>query len=178
MWNNNNVKQLKTFWESGQTGTSIFTFFAAQNGPKIGHLRPILYTSVKVALMSINARMMEIQRKILNKIFENLNFYSFWRSKNLGLWGLSFTHLQKNLQQTCKSSFKWIQQKLFKKIDENIYIDLFWPYLGPKRAQKFSPHGPFLHTNGNTHNMHVNQVSWSHIKNFLRKWPKPKVKIH
>ena len=36
MWNNTNVKQLKTFWESGQTGTSIFTFFAAQNGLKMG----------------------------------------------------------------------------------------------------------------------------------------------
>ena len=56
MWNNNNVKQLKTFWESGQTGTSILTFFADQNGPKIGHLRPILYTSVKVAPMSIKRK--------------------------------------------------------------------------------------------------------------------------
>ena len=50
----------------------------------------------------------------------------------MGLLCLSFTHLQKSLQWACKSSFKWIKQKRFKKIEENLYIDLFWPYLDPE----------------------------------------------
>ena len=33
--------------------TRIFTYFGAQNGPEIGSMRPILYTSLKVAPMSI-----------------------------------------------------------------------------------------------------------------------------
>ena len=41
-------------------------------------------------------------------------------AQNLGLWGLSFTQLQKLLQWACKSSFKWIWQKHFKKIDVNL----------------------------------------------------------
>ena len=42
----------ENFWESDQT-PEIFTYFGAQNGPEIGPLRPILYTSLKVAPMSI-----------------------------------------------------------------------------------------------------------------------------
>ena len=58
-------------------------------------------------------------------------FWLIWRPK-MGLLCLSFTHLQKSLQWACKSSFKWIKQKRFKKIEENLYIGLFWPYLDPE----------------------------------------------
>ena len=47
-----------------------------------------------------------------NVLLQNIRkpeFLLIWRSKNLGLWGLSFTHLQNYLQWVCKSSFKWIQ---------------------------------------------------------------------
>ena len=48
--------------------------------------------------------------------------------------------------------------KFVKKIDENLYIDIIWPYMGPKKAQKFNPQA-----------LHNNQVSLSHIKNFFEK---------
>ena len=121
---------------------------------------------------------MWIQRKLFNKILENLNFDSIGCPKglqSLGLWGLFFAHLQKKLQWAYKSSFVWIQWKLLKKIGENIYIDLFWPiltYLEPKMARIFGPLGLFSHTPESTHKGPVNQLSWYHIKNFLRKWPK------
>ena len=31
-------------------------------------------------------------------------------------------------------------------MDKNLFIDLFWSYLGPKTARKFGPRGPFSHT--------------------------------
>ena len=59
--------------------------------------------------------------------------------------GAYISHTYKNSpnelinQVSCESS-----EKRFKTIDENIYIDLFWPYLGPKLPRKFSTHGPFV----------------------------------
>ena len=40
---------------------------------------------------------------------------------------------------------KWIWQRRFKKIDVNLYIDLFRPYLGPKNGPKFLPTGDVFH---------------------------------
>ena len=51
-------------------------------------------------------------------------------TKNLVLWGLSFTRLQKYLQWAFKSSFMWIQWKIFEKLVENLRFDLFWPICG------------------------------------------------
>ena len=49
-------------------------------------------------------------------------------------------------------------------------------YFGPMWYQKWPDNlahrGRFSHTHESTHNVPVNQVSWSHIKNFLRNWPK------
>ena len=67
-------------------------------------------------------------------------------AQNVGLWTLSFTHLQKKLRWICKSSFKWIQQKLFKKIYKNLYIDQFWPHLGPEKGKKIWSTGAFSRT--------------------------------
>ena len=74
-----------------------------------------------------------------------------------------------------KSSFKWIQQKLFKIIDEKLYIDLFWLYLDPKRARKFGPQAPFFtHTPGSTHNMPVTKFHGPVLKPFWENGHKPK----
>ena len=81
---------------------------------------------------------MWIPWKLFNKIVENLNFDSFgdpkW-PKNVGLWALSFTHLQNYHQWAYKSHFKWIQWQLFQKIDEMLYIYLFWLYGWPSTRQ-------------------------------------------
>ena len=58
----------------------------------------------------------------------------------------------------------WNQWNLFKKIDENLYIDLFWSYFGPKTDQKLARMDHFSHTPQSTYNVPVNQVSWSYIK--------------
>ena len=94
---------------------------------------------------SNEARLMWTKRKLFNKIIETLNFDSFggpkW-PKNLGLWSLSFTQQNYFLNQVSgeSSGNSYI-------IDENQYIDIIWPYLGPKTAWKFGPQGPsFMHT--------------------------------
>ena len=52
----------------------------------------------------------------------------------------------------------------------------FWPNFGtirgPQGPANLAHRGHFLHTPGSTHNMPLNQVSWSDIKNFSSKWPK------
>ena len=58
----------------------------------------------------------------------------------------------------------WIQWKLFKKIYKNLYNDLFWPY--------FCPHGPCFTHNWKHTKCACKPVSCSHIKNFLKNWPK------
>ena len=95
---------------------------------------------------------MWIQRKLFNKIAENLNFDLFggpkW-PKNWDLWG---PYLQKYLQWAYNSSFKWIKWKLFKKIEEN----LFCPYLGKKGPKNLAHTGHFSHPPESTNNMPVN----------------------
>ena len=67
----------------------------------------------------------------------------------------------------------------FQEIDENLYVDLFWPYLEPeKRPENLTHRGHFSHTTECSYNAPLNQVSWSNIKNYLRKWTKaPKIPI-
>ena len=198
MWN-----QWKLFLREWQK-TSVLTYIWAQNGPKIGPLRPIFHTSQKVLAISMwsNTDVKTVKtfdsENVLTKcpkfrilthfrvqsgpkmcavgahivhIFESSSnehikqdwcesrgnfitkYSKTWnlthlkapnRPQNLGLWGLSFTHIQKWLKPAYKSSFVWIQWKLFKKIDENLYIDLFGPYLEPKRPANLDHRGPFF----------------------------------
>ena len=49
---------------------------------------------------------------------------------------------------------------------------MFWPYVGPKKGLKIWPIGVIFHTHASTHNMPVNKVSWSSIKNFFEKMAK------
>ena len=146
MWCITDVKPVKTFWESDQTPEFdlLWDLKWPRNWAFEAH---IVYISESSSNDHIKQDWCESGGKLFDKIFENLNFDSFgspkW-SKNLGLWSLLFTHLQKYPQWACKWSFKWIRLKIFKKIGENLYVDLFWPYLGPKMAWKFGPQGPFF----------------------------------
>ena len=80
------------------SNTRNLTYFGDQNGPEIGPLRPIFYTSLKVAPMSIKSKADVNPEQTFKQNIRNLNFDSFggpkW-PKYLGLWGLSFTYLQK-----------------------------------------------------------------------------------
>ena len=51
-------------------------------------------------------------------------------------------------------------------------VENFWPIWDPEGPKNLAHRGHFSHTPESTHNMHVNQVWSSHIKNFLREWPK------
>ena len=55
---------------------------------------------------------------------------------------------------------------------ENRWKPIYWPIMGQKRPINLAHRGQFSLTFESTHNLPANQVSWSHIKNFLRKWPK------
>ena len=168
---------VKTFWERDQSPEFWLTL-GFKEAQKLGLWDPSCTRLWKWPQWAYKVRLMWIQRKLFNKILENVNFDSIGCPKglqSLGLWGLFFAHLQKKLLWACKWSFVWIQWRILKKRGENIYIDLFWPtltYWEPKMARIFGPQGLFSHTPESTHNVPVNQLSWSHIKNFLRKWPK------
>ena len=113
MWSNIDVKPMKTFLRKWPK-TGILTYFGAQSGPKIGSLRPIFHTSLKVLAMSMwsntdvkpvktlcksderperlerayKARLMWMHRKLFSKIVKNLNFDSFGGPKLLKIWPL------------------------------------------------------------------------------------------
>ena len=59
----------------------------------------------------------------------------------------------------------------FYKINENLSFDLILVLFGAKRAWKYGRWGHNLCTSENILNIPVNQVSWSHVKNFFRKCP-------
>ena len=183
-WNthkNNPNKHVKQDWcqTSGKflrkwPKTRIFTYLGAQSGPKIGPLgrlySPLIYKYLHRACDRCESR-----GNLLTK-YSKTWILTHWeakkRPKNSGLSCPSFTRLQIYLQWACKSSFKWIQQNLFKIMDEKLYIDLFCHYLGPKRVQKFSPQSHFSHTPESIHNIPANRIPLSRIRNFLKKWQK------
>ena len=121
---------------------------------------------------------MWIQWKIFNKIVGNLTFDPFGGPKWSKFLGLFYTptkvvpvSLQIRFRVNPVETFQENRRKLI--IDE-IYIDSFWPYLGPKSTKKIRPLGPFFtHTLDSTHNVHVKQVSWSHFKNVWEYDQKP-----
>ena len=52
MYTKTDAKPVENFWENDQR-PEIFTYLRTQSGPKIGYLRLIFYTFLKVAPMSI-----------------------------------------------------------------------------------------------------------------------------
>ena len=93
---------------------------------------------------------MRIQKRVFNKIIENLNFDLFLRQQ----MAPNFCTLTKVDQTSFLIKF-WVHP-VEKKIRENLYVGLFWSH--------------FWHAPESTHDMPVNQVSWSHIKTSVRKW--------
>ena len=55
---------------------------------------------------------------------------------------------------------------------KNYILTHFGPIADQKPPDNLAQRGHFSQTPENTHNVPVNQVSWSHVKNFLRKWLK------
>ena len=119
---------------------------------------------------------MWIQWKIFNKIVGNLTFDPFGGPKWSNFFSLFYTPTKVaavSLQIRFRvNPLETFQENIRKLIIDEIYIDSFSPYLGPKSTKKFRPLGPFSHTLESTHNVHVKQVSWSHFIKCLRIWPK------
>ena len=88
---------------------------------------------------------------------------------NLGLWGVCFTHLQKYPQQDYNTRSVSLQCKLLKRIEETLYIKLFWPYLAQKSGENLPHRHYFSHTPESSVKVHANQLSCSYIKNFFTK---------
>ena len=85
-------------------------------------------------------------------------------------WLWEPTYLQKQLQWAYESCFEWIQWKIVKKIDKNLYFGLFgliWTKKGPKI---WLTGAIFTHAADSAHSMPVNQVLWPHIKICMREW--------
>ena len=124
----------------------LLTYFGVHNGPKIGPLRPILYTPLKIAPMSIKTRLMWIQRKR--------------HPEEKSSKTLIFTH---PLHTYKTSSNKFINQVwcessgYFKKQWTKTYI---LTYFGPISEQyllkNLAHRGQFSHTFGSTHDVPVN----------------------
>ena len=64
--------------------TGIFTYFGAHNGPKIGTLRPIFYTPLKVAPMSMQNK---IEVNTVETFWQNNRKPKFW-----SIWVPKITH--------------------------------------------------------------------------------------
>ena len=87
------------------------SYFGAQNGPEIGPLRGTYFTRLWQQLQcAYKARLMWIQGKLFNKIFENLNFDSFGGPK---IWAseASLLHSYKSnsneLVNQVSSEYSW-----------------------------------------------------------------------
>ena len=112
--------------------TGIFTYFGAQSGPKIGPLRPIFSTHLKVLAMSMWSN---TDAKPVKTFWENDQRPEFLlilgpkMAPKLGLWGPYFTHHWKYLQWVCEAILMWNHRKLFEKVTKVQNFDLLW---GPK----------------------------------------------
>ena len=114
MWRNTDVKPVKTFWEK----TEIFNYFDAQNGPKIGPLRPIFYSPLKVVTMSMGNNTDVKRIKKIEKMTKNRNLVPILGSQNWCDEAPYCTHLWKELQWAYKVRLIWILRELFDKIVE------------------------------------------------------------
>ena len=65
--------------------TGIFTYFGAENGPKIEPLRPIVYTHLKVVTMTCETVPMWNHLKLFEKMTKDHNFRPIWGPK---IWAL------------------------------------------------------------------------------------------
>ena len=91
MWSNTAVKPGKTCFEE-MTKDLNFTNFGAQNGPKIGSLRSIFLTSLKVLAMSMWNNTMWNMLKLFEKVTKIQNFDLFWVQNDQKNWAFE-THI-------------------------------------------------------------------------------------
>ena len=153
--------------------TGILTYLGAQSGPKIGPLRSIFSTHLKVLAMSMWS----------NTVVKPVK--TFWESdqtpeifltlgpkmaQKLDLWGPYFTHLWNWLQCAYKARLMWIQTKRFNKIFKNLNFDSFW---GPKWPQIWASGAPLLHTYKSSSNELVNMFQVNIAETFQENRRKP-----
>ena len=97
-----------------------------------------------------------------------------WKeSQNMGP-GVHILHTFKSASSELKKKFHVNPVETFCKIDEKLSSDLILALLLSmvQKRTNVAPRVHSLHTPENTTDMPVNQVSWSLIKNCLRKWQK------
>ena len=128
MWSNTVVKPVKTFWESDQT-SEIFLTLGPKMAQKLG-LWDLYFTHLwKYLQCAYKARLMWIQTKLFNKIFENLNFDSFGGPEWPKIWasGASLLH-------TYKNSSNELVVNIAETFQENRRKPIYWPIFwgGPK----------------------------------------------
>ena len=131
LWVNTDVNLVETLLEK-LPKTGIFYLFW---GPRIGSLRPSLYTCESSANEEIKQDCRE--------------FRGFFKQNSRFLTHLEAQNGQKTFLHTSKS-FEWIQRICLKKTDENLYTDLFLALFRAKKARNFDPQGPFF-THTHTH---------------------------
>ena len=150
VWSHTVVKPVKTFWERDQTPESFLTL-GPKMAKKFGLWSPYFTHFWKKLQCAYKARLMWIQTKFFNKIFNNLNFVSFGGPKWPKIWasGASYLH-------TYKSSPSELVNQVSSEYSRNVSRKpIYWLILALFGARKVGPRGPFF-----TH------------KNVLRKWPK------
>ena len=149
----NAMSNLEQYWcETSENvlrkwpNTRIFYLICGPKWPrKLGIWRPYCTHLWKQLHWEYKASLLWIQRKLFNKIFENLDFDSFggpkW-PKSLGLWGPFRTYKGRSnelVNEVSSESSRKCSRKLTKP-----YI---LTYLGPKMDQKFVPQGTlFIHS--------------------------------
>ena len=107
--------------------TWFFTYLW-ENGPKIGPLRPIFHTLMKV--LAINMRSNNDVKPVKTFCESDLSLW-FWlilgskMARKLGLWGPYYTHPWKNLQWAYKTRLMWIQRKVFNTVSEWLNLAAF-----------------------------------------------------
>ena len=143
---------MKQYWSCD---TNLLTLKIHEIGP----LRPLLYKSLAVPPMTDSEKLGSPWFTTYEKVGGPV--------KNMGgPIKLLYTIIYEILKSCQKYIFPWNWQSV---CHEHTYIlTYFGPIWGPKRNLAQRDH--FSHTPESMHNMLVNRVSWSYIKNFLRKW--------
>ena len=135
MLSNTDVKSVKTFREVEKS--RIWLTSGVRNGLKLDVEAHIVHISESTSNEHLKQNWCEPEGTFLQNS-RKPEFLLICRPKNLGRWGpIFYTTKQKS---SCNEHVnKVCSESNGNKIDENFYIDLFWPYLGPKMAWKFSP---------------------------------------
>ena len=104
------------------------------------------------------------------------DFWLIWRPKMAPNFGPRRVYLLHTYKSSSYELANEVSREPSKKNHENRRKPIYWPILalfGTKNGPKIWPtRGNFSRTPQSIHNIPVNEVSWSRIKNLLRKWLK------